>query len=76
MSDQQTPSIGRIVHQEHPLHGCLAAIIVEVTGSDRLGRDEVNLYRFPHPNCADGLLFRVPQGEPGEAETWHWPERV
>lgn len=69
MSDQQ-PSIGRIVHQQHPVHGCLAAVIVVVDG------DEVALDRFDHPDTPGGLLYRVRQGEPGEAGTWHWPERV
>lgn len=68
---QQKPSIGRIVHQQHPDHGCLAAAIVRVGENG-----DVDLDRFQHPDVPGGLLLRVPAGEPGQAGTWHFPERV
>jgi hypothetical protein len=69
---EQRPSIGRIVHQQHPQHGCMAAVIV----ANHPVRGTVDLDRFQHPHAGGGLLYDVAPGDPGSPGTWHWPERA
>ena len=72
MSENQRPSVGRIVHYRHDSGagptGCQAALITAVW-SDTL----VNLAVFS-ANGASSQPSSVGLGD--DARTWHWPEYV
>ncbi|MFM9656839.1 hypothetical protein [Streptomyces scabiei] len=85
MSEQQIPSVGRLVHYVSEATGeavCRAALITEVgdwpPGTDDAGRRNiavpVSLTVFlPDTQFCD----RSMQSEIGrEGGTWHWPERT
>lgn len=66
------PSIGRIVHYHHAQEGCLAGVVVLVHDDGQM----IAMERFMHPHQPGGLLPSVRRGQPGEPDTWHFPERV
>ena len=88
MSEQQKPSVGRIVHYTSEDVDCMAAIIVGVLPGDK----DVELQVFPP---FDKPILKMPAfvilNEFADSEgrefgtfiipniipnTWHWPERV
>lgn len=64
----QKPSVGRMVHYEHPIFSLIAAVIAKVNENGT-----VNLTYFK-PDGDTGGIENVPQGT--EVCTWHWPARV
>ena len=77
MSEQQIPSVGRIVHYvSYGTPGgeytsqCRAAIVTEVINPDLVGLAVLN---------PTGMFFnsQITHDESGTVGgTWHWPERV
>ena len=71
MTENQPPSVGRIVHYQNTGERCMAAMITQVyvdTGA-------VNLVVYPpmaHAFNVDGVM----RGETYDKDSWHWPERV
>ncbi len=82
MSEQQKPSVGRIVHYvdwtefgDGPRPGpCRAAIVTNVIEPDKADA-YVDLTIFdPNGQRVDGAVKSDETRTTGE--TWHWPERV
>jgi len=92
MTEQQQPSVGRVVHYvayylgtpggEFPAGVCRAAVITEVEDPAYTGRDSSGLsYRGRVSVCVmnpTGLFFNrgIPYDEAKAPGSWHWPERV
>jgi hypothetical protein len=73
---EQKPSVGRIVHYVED-STCRPAMIVEIEPKDAGGykAGDTHLNVFTTRRGVE-TAYAVKQGEPGRANTWHWPERV